>query len=118
MEVARAAGQPAVLVMMVPGTGIKGCLETLLRTVWEREQPATKMCVDEFLNCTKVTKWEIQKRDKAAIQCFIAGSNREDPTKSLRWYLVKTKNIPIPMDAPELNDITNTRGNFDTICGI
>jgi hypothetical protein len=84
MEIAKVAGQPIVLIMMLPWTDTPGCLETLLKMIWQREQGSMKVCVDEFLTCAKVTEWEIQKRDKAAIQCFIAGSNREDPNKSLR----------------------------------
>ncbi len=118
MEVAKIVGQPAVLIMMIPWKDIEGCLETLLKAIWERERPPMKICVDEFLRCTNVTEWEIPKRDKAAIQCYIAGSNHEDPTKSLRWYLNKTQNISIPMNSPELDNIANTLRDFDTICGI
>jgi hypothetical protein len=118
MEVSKKAGQPTVMIMMLPWVDIPGCLETVLRSIWQREQESLKVCVDGFLECTNVTQWEIQKRDKAAIQCYIAGSNHEDPTKSLRWYLRKTQDIPIQMNSSELDDIANTLRDFDTVCGI
>jgi hypothetical protein len=114
MEAARAVGQPIVLIMMLPWIDTPGSLETLLRMVLQREQEAMMVCVDEFLKCTKVTEWEIQKRDKAAIQCFIAGSNHEDPNKTLR-YLLESKNNPLPMNALELDNIANTLKNFETV---
>jgi hypothetical protein len=117
MEIAKTAGQPLVLIMMLPWTDTPGCLETLLNMIWQREQESMKVCVDEFLTCTKVTEWKIQKRDKAAIQCFIAGSNREDPNKSLRYFL-ELPNNPLPMNAPELDKIADTLKNFDILCGL
>jgi len=114
MQIARAEGQPAIMIMMVPWIGTPGCLETLLRMIWQREQEPVGVCVDEFLRCTKVTEWAIQKRDKAAIQCFIAGSNHEDPNKSLR-YLLESANNPLPMHAPELDNIASALQNFGAI---
>ncbi len=85
--------------------------------VWQREQEAIMLCVDEFLTCAKVTKWEIQKRDKAAAQCFIAGFNHEDPNKSLRWFL-KSNNDPLTMNSPGFVNIVNTLRHFGAIVAI
>ena len=114
MEIAKVDGQPAILIMMIPWVDTSGCLETLLLPVWQREKKEIKTCVDDFLTCTETAKWEIQKRDKTAIQCFIAGSNSDDPNKSLRHLLESDKN-PLPMDASEFDNIANTLKNFDTI---
>jgi hypothetical protein len=57
MKVARAVGQPVVLIMMLPWIDIPGCLETLLNMVWQREREAMKICIDEFLKCTKVVSF-------------------------------------------------------------
>ena len=114
MEVAKVDGQPVIMIMMIPWVDIPGCLETLLLPVLQREKKEIKICVDNFLTCTETAKWEIQKRDKTAIQCFIAGSNSDDPNKSLR-YLLESENNPIPMNASEFDDIVNTLTNFETI---
>lgn len=115
MQVAKAAGQPAVLVMMLPWTHIPGCLESLCRKVWAREQGATMACVGEFLRCAGVTNWdEIQKRDKAAVQFFISGSNQEDPNKSLR-YLIEGRNALLSMNDDEFNEIANALQSFGSL---
>lgn len=114
MRLAKTTGQPAVLIMMIPWIDIPGCLESLMKQVWQREQEATMLCVEEFLKCSKVVEWEIQKRDKAAVQCFIAGFNREDPNKSLR-FLLDGHNDLLPMNALEFAKIAATLRDFGSI---
>ena len=115
MQVARATGQPAILVMMLPWIHTPGCLESLCRNVLAQEQGPMMECVEEFLRCAGVTDWgEIQKRDKAAVQCFISGSNQEDPNKSLR-YLLEGRSPLIPMNVNEFNEIANALQNFGSL---
>lgn len=119
MQVARAEGQPAILIMMLPWTDIPGCLESLYKKIFLRTQNPLMECVDEFLKCACVTRWEeVQKRDKAAFQCFIAGSNKEDPNKGLANLLRKTNhqfNRLFPVTAPEFDGIANVLQNFGAI---
>ena len=119
MQIAKVEGQPAIFVLMLPWIDKPGCLESLYLEVFMREQKTMMRCVDDFIKCASVASWkEVQKRDKASFQCFIAGTNKEDPNKSLRRLLEKHNhkfNHTFPVTSPEFDEIASILHNFKTI---
>lgn len=77
-------GHPAIGVILLPGDGKPGSLETLyVRALSARHRSAAR-CVEAFLSCGNIdiTGWNVEKQAKARFQCLVAATNREDPSKS------------------------------------
>ena len=65
-----AGENPSVRVLVLPGDGRPGMLETLLcRTI--TEHPVTR-CVDDFLRCAEESGQHLQRRDKARAHAWLA----------------------------------------------
>lgn len=65
-----AGENPSVRVLVLPGDGRPGMLETLLcRTL--TEHPVTR-CVDDFLRCAEESGQHLQRRDKARAHAWLA----------------------------------------------
>ena len=65
-----AGERPSVRVLILPGDGQPGMLETLLcRTL--TEHPVTR-CIDDFLRCAEESGQRVQRRDKARAHAWLA----------------------------------------------
>ncbi len=65
-----AGENPSVRVLILPGDGQPGMLETLLcRTL--TENPVTR-CIDDFLRCAEELGQHVQRRDKARAHAWLA----------------------------------------------
>lgn len=65
-----AGENPSVRVLVLPGEGQSGMLETLLcRTL--TEHPVTR-CIDDFLRCAEESGQRVQRRDKARAHAWLA----------------------------------------------
>ena len=65
-----AGENPSVRVLILPGDGQPGMLETLLcRTL--TEHPVTR-CIDDFLRCAEESGQRVQRRDKARAHAWLA----------------------------------------------
>lgn len=81
---------PAVAVLMLPGWGDVGALETLCFRALAKKSAKIRACVEVYIKCCGVDGWsDHEKMDKARLQAFIAGYNRDDPNKALKYALQK-----------------------------
>jgi hypothetical protein len=77
-------GHPPISVMLIPESR-SGALETLCVESVLRQKVWLKGCVETYLSCKQLDalNWRAEKRDKAKMQCIIAGLYKKDPNKGL-----------------------------------
>ena len=98
-------GDPRVAILMIPGAGTKGTLETLLLQAIKDANPAFMDCVDKFASCLDDPhSWSENKRAKMKLQALIAGCCKQDPASSLSWVWGKSGN-PVPIDSSHFDEI-------------
>lgn len=78
-----AEGNPAIAVILIPGAGRCGALETLCLDVAHRAAPRLADCVAAFADCADVGSWESEnKRDKMRFRSLIAAGSAGNPELS------------------------------------
>lgn len=82
-------GHPRIAVILLPGNGKPGSLETLYVKALSVRFKSTAKCVEKFLECgnIKVHDWNQEKQAKARLQCLVAATNADDPSKSAGYLL-------------------------------
>jgi hypothetical protein len=112
----KANGKPSVTVIMTPGSGKPGCLDTLIWSVLKRQYSSEATCVETLLECARrksgPDRWGQNALDKARVRAAIAVIHRQNPSLSLSkvWSdekFKKLKPIPIPLGATEFNDLAS-----------
>ncbi len=83
---------PPLVIVMVPGVGKTGGMETLCVEVLRDKHPNTALCLDGYLACLTekgvgIGDWDAEPRGKAEMQCLIATTNRDDPNKAGRYAI-------------------------------
>jgi hypothetical protein len=74
-------GSPKIGLMIVPGDGAKGEIETLVWKSWSAnpDNAEQKKCVEDFVNCMQVSNAKAQSPYKGLIGALLAVKNDEDP---------------------------------------
>lgn len=112
----KANGKPSVTVIMNPGSGNPGCLDTLIWSVLKSQYSAEATCVEALLNCANrksgPNPWGQNALDKARVRAAIAVIHRKNPSLSLSkvWSdekFTKLRPFPIPLEAREFNDLAS-----------
>jgi hypothetical protein len=113
LEIARAPGQPAIAIMLLPDESTPGALETLLAREITEKSPWITPCVDQFLRCDKVEAhaWPAEKRDKARFHSMVAALNREDPSRAAT-YVFKDPDPFVAIEAPCFDDVEKRLKEF------
>ncbi|MBV8415208.1 MAG: hypothetical protein JO251_08360 [Verrucomicrobia bacterium] len=90
-------GRPPVGVLLVPGDGRPGGLETLCVDAFREKHSQVCRCMEDYLRCHPIdlSDWTPESQDKARLQCLIAATNRDDPNKTLRWAFSSSSGSPI-----------------------
>jgi hypothetical protein len=90
-------GRPPVGVLLVPGDGRPGGLETLCVDAFREQQSQVCTCMEAYLECPPIdlSGWTPENQDKARLQCLIAATNKDDPNKTLRWAFSASSSSPI-----------------------
>ena len=83
---------PSLVIVMVPGVGRTGGMETLCVEVSRDKHPETAACLEGYLACLKdksvgISGWGAEKQGKAEMQCLIATTHQDDPNKSGRFAI-------------------------------
>lgn len=83
---------PPLALMLIPGAGKAGALETLCVAFLRKSQEKNARCLDQYFACLDqngkgIDGWGAEKRGKAEMQCLIATTNRDDPNKSGRFAI-------------------------------
>lgn len=113
-EVAKRAGFPAVLVVMVPQQERAGCLETLLIEAAYEVRPNFKGCVEAYAACTHSDLWNEVERAKMKLQVVISAVCRSDPNTPVSYAWSRQESI-IPLDKPCFHQIADFLVRFDTL---
>lgn len=73
-------GPPAVSVVMMPGTGVRGCLENLTADVaYNAASAAIRTCVDDYCSCAGFNGLSESKKSKARLRSLIACGHHANP---------------------------------------
>jgi hypothetical protein len=80
---------PRIAVILLPGDGKPGSLETLYVKALSARFRSAARCVEEFLECRniRVRVWNQEKQAKARLQWLVAATNEDDPSKSAGYLL-------------------------------
>lgn len=83
---------PPLAVMLVPGEGQTGGMETLCVATLVKKYPGEAECLETYLACLDdkgagIRAWGAEPQGKARLQCLIATTNRADPNKSGRFAI-------------------------------
>lgn len=100
---------PPLVIVMVPGVGRTGGMETLCVEVLRNEHEKTAGCLDGYLTCLDksgvgIKTWGQEKQGKAEMQCLIAVTNRDDPNKAGR-YVFSDKNSIVDVGDKAFNSL-------------
>jgi hypothetical protein len=101
------AGSPRTSVVLVPGVGQKGCLDSLLIPSFEQRYAGAKVdCVNDFCNCVRDPQRGETRDSKVRLRTLIAASWPKNPGISLS-FLLEEKNCPIDLAHPSFDPIRN-----------
>jgi hypothetical protein len=80
---------PAISVISVPGDGQPGSLETLHVQALSVRFPSASKCMKTFLKCGTITvrNWNAEKQAKSELQCLVAATCRDDPSRAAGYLL-------------------------------
>jgi hypothetical protein len=97
-------------IIMVPGDGIEGGLESLLLTCCDG-LAEYRTCVDNFCTCVQRPGRRKIDEDKVRLRAIIAATHRDDPGIALSYW-VAGDHCPFPMNHPALQFITDFLRTF------
>ncbi len=93
---------PPLVIVMVPGEGKTGGMETLLVEALRAKHSKTAECLEQYLACLDgkgvgIKTWGQEKQGKARLQCLIAVTNKIDPNKGPSRIFSDQKNNNPPV---------------------
>jgi hypothetical protein len=100
-------GSPTTAVVLVPGVGLKGCLDALLLPSFEQQYSGAKVdCVNAFCDCVRDPLRGVTRDSKVRLRALIAAAWPKNPGISLS-FLLEEKNCPIDLAHASFNPIRN-----------
>jgi hypothetical protein len=107
-------GPPSLTVMMIPGIGEEGNLETLLLRGL-RDDLEHKECFEPFFKCAEVDKFGIGIASKKRLAVIVAASNHKDPTSTTVriWTNTHKKWNPLVITHPAYGKVVDFLRGFD-----
>jgi hypothetical protein len=93
-------GVPAIAVILIPTEGLGG-LETLCIKAFSDASKTNQQlveCQKIYFDCgpSKPKNWGVEKRDKAAFQCLVAASCKDNPSMSTAWvFSTRQRHEPV-----------------------
>lgn len=115
LKVARTAGLPAIVILMVPMGGAPGNLETLLLPPALSRWTGLAAPLDAFLSGSPANDWEDRRKAKAKMRCVLASTCKQDPNTSLKYLWGRADEFHIPVTHPSLDPIANVLRDFGGI---
>jgi hypothetical protein len=101
-------GKISTTVMLLPGQGAKGCLETILWRVISQKYPKHAACVESLIQCAGVgagaQAWGQSKLDKARVRAAVAILHKGNPAQALSRIWEKAPAL-IPTDGGQFSDL-------------
>ena len=86
--------KPPVAVLVLPGDGELGCLETLcLKAALDRRRKLAK-CIRGYLQCIGTADWTVSNKAKLRMRCLLAAACKKNPNTGLPFAWTKEKGRP------------------------
>jgi len=107
---------PAIVVMMIPWTGVLGALDTLCHDSASSKRPAIAAAVDVFASSVGVNDangWSITKQHKMKLRSLIAAAHMRDPYLSPTYVWSDGTDL-VPLDNNAFDDIADFLRDFPT----
>ncbi|HVP44382.1 MAG TPA: DUF3226 domain-containing protein [Terriglobales bacterium] len=104
---------PAVIIMMLPATGVEGNLEALCLPAAYDRNPGISECLEQYCICTQTNEWETGKASKMRLRALFSVAFRTDPNTSLVHAWNRTEDV-IPLAHASFDNIANFLRDFDT----
>ena len=95
---------PPLYVVMIPWDDDAGCLETLCLSAAEKCNPSALKCVDGLIECVGGNTWDVAKRGKLRMRCYLSSACKSDPNTSLQYAWSRPEAL-IPIDDSCFNRI-------------
>jgi hypothetical protein len=100
----KAGADPAIVILMLPRTGVVGSLDTMCLTAATNHAPAISGCVDTFARCAHSDVWPITTLAKMKLRSFFSVSWKDDPNISPAYVWSKNTNL-VPLTDPVFDDV-------------
>jgi hypothetical protein len=102
----KVGANPAIVILMMPWTGVIGSLHTMCVTAAANAAPMIASCVDNLAVCTAANAWPITTLAKMKLRAMIASSHRPKPDLSPAYVWSEGTNL-VPL----------SDGVFDQVAG-
>lgn len=89
----KAGANPAIIVMMIPWTGMAGSLSTMCLAAAANAAPAIAVCVNALATCTAADKWPLTTLAKMKLRALIASAHRAKPELSPAYVWSEGTNL-------------------------
>jgi len=107
----KAAGSPTIQVMMIPGTGKPGNLESLCVEAAIDAHPDIAKCVDQFATCVNADGWPEINLCELKLRSLLAAAHQPNPFIGLGNTWIKDPNL-IPLNHSCFDWIVKTLGSY------
>jgi hypothetical protein len=110
-ELAKALGQPSIVVMMLPWTGLRGALDTLCLSSASNKRSTIATAVENFATVTGASAWPAPKDSKMKLRSLLSAAHQEDPYLSPAWVWREGTDL-VPLNDPVFDQIVDFLRNF------
>lgn len=108
-------GNLTLTLLLMPGKGATGCLETLLWPILTRLYPAATTCVDTMIACSAIETnppaWNASKVLKAKVRATLSIVHKRDPAIALSRLWTRAPDV-IPATSPEFDELAAILESF------
>ena len=108
------SGPPLVMILMIPGGGEPGNLETLCLDAAKGADAAIASHVDHFAAIVRTDNWDsVRRRKEMWLRSNLAARCRTDPFVTLQNVFTKPRNHHlIPLDHPSFQEVSDVLVSF------
>ena len=111
---AKAGANPAIVVMMIPQTGVPGGLDNICLTAAMNKVPTIAPCVDAFARCTGADTWPATKQGKMKLRSLISAAYSDNPYLSPAWVWRDGTSL-VPLSDSVFDSVASFLRDFPTL---
>lgn len=101
---------PPVSILMLPWDNTSGCLETLCMNATNQKYAREKECAERLVECVSATNWEVSKKSKLILRCFLSAVCKSEPNTGLVYAWSTENGRPgdiFPLDSAAFKSISD-----------
>jgi hypothetical protein len=101
---------PDISILMLPWDNELGCLETLCLRAVNQKYSREKQCAESLVECVLATDWEISKKSKLILRCFLSAVCKTEPNTGLIYAWSTENGRPgdiFPLDSPAFKQVAD-----------